>query len=307
MPDAMPLEQAVREYQSKTVRAVRLAKAGEPQRAVNLLTPLAESFLAHAPTERESGPKTFQTALETQLYMFLCQKDAPPPDCGGAHVNALFQVLGSAYLDLRDPVRAAESLSHALDYNPMSAPAIFEFTECFKAARAWDAHGLWCRNAFAMACDGNQLARAYRNMGYNLIERGELADAHALYRLSLRYAPSETAEYELAYIADKSPGKPRVPDEARMRAACKAHDVPFGPSSAVRGLLRGTCITFIRAGRPDLALPYLDQLKTLHPGQPLADVLARTADGSAERDLPPEDRAEMRRIMAELDRYRKEH
>lgn len=101
----------------------------------------------------------------------------------------------------RNEFQAAEKyLKIALNYNPVSCSFLFELIDLYKRMFDWENMDRYLKLAFKYAYAPDLLARAYRDLGFYHIEKGNLDVAVALYIHSLKFDNHDAAHQELAYL-----------------------------------------------------------------------------------------------------------
>lgn len=273
----MTLDQAIRKAPGTTRAAVQYKLNKQYQKALDVLLPIADTIYAELPPGPDSA-LCFLTDAELGLYLHLY---------GNEHVDktmllpvhTIFYLMGSVYLDLRDPVKASYALSTSIDYDPVSVQAFFEYSECFKLTFDWEHYEAVSRNAFAITMEPAYLARAYRNMAYVLSETGRYADAAVMAHLAACYdrhatgSDSPRTQEELEFIQQRTGRTFPKPSAKQAAAACRRANVPFGPAPQVWSYLKDEIQKHVSAGEPEKAKPFTSLLTNLFPGQRLDNIL----------------------------------
>jgi tetratricopeptide (TPR) repeat protein len=113
-------------------------------------------------------------------------------------------VLGFCAVERQDWTAAARALRESVRLDPLSPGTRLELAHVLVQGRKLDEADSQIDGVLATTDDRCQLARAWRQRGYILVERGRLEDAYAAYQRSLGYEPgSQLAVREMVFIAQE--------------------------------------------------------------------------------------------------------
>lgn len=231
-------EEESERYENVIQRAESLLRNGQALKAAAVLEPL----LSEASEKYEDNDRVlyrdFNDLVETVLYLKLFNPSksiVTPP----VNRSELYRVYGYAMVDLERFEDAKISLEMAVRLNPVGPRAIFEYTDLLKRTGNFQAMRLWTRQCLRFAYLPSQIAQAYRNFGYEFIERKEFRKAAALYYVSLCYEQNQQATSELFYIMQMTRKKPEEPTPEEVKTIFKEENIQYGPGApAVSALLR---------------------------------------------------------------------
>jgi tetratricopeptide (TPR) repeat protein len=113
-------------------------------------------------------------------------------------------VLGFCAVERQDWTAAARALRESVRLDPLSPGTRLELAHVLVQGRQLDEADRQIDGVLATTTDRCQLARAHRQRGYILVERGRLEEAYDAYQKSLGYEPtSQLAVREMVFIAQE--------------------------------------------------------------------------------------------------------
>lgn len=196
--------------QAETVQQAQLLiHQGRPADAILLLdSVIAQQALSHANDKRRLYCARSQT--ETLLYLTdAAQAKEEAVILAPTWSDALY-MKAYALIDLGRREEAKPLLESAIRLSPYNALYLGELGEDYKSRKEWDAAMSTFQQAETASefspDDGKDLerSRAWRGIGYVLIEQGSLDEAEALFRKCLALNPNDDmAKNELKYIAQQ--------------------------------------------------------------------------------------------------------
>jgi tetratricopeptide (TPR) repeat protein len=199
--------------QKLLVEGANLAKMHKPQEAIS---GYFDKVLAYYESKyADPKIKYYAARFPTESLLYLTE---------AANKNEAARVVSFAWAeayyakayaleDLGKLAEAKASLAHALALSPDNSGFLAELATIYESEKNWpDAQA-----EFRLAEDAAQispplsknfdLARAWRGIGYVLVEEGKLDDAAAFYRKCLDLDPNDArARAELAYVEKKKSG-----------------------------------------------------------------------------------------------------
>jgi tetratricopeptide (TPR) repeat protein len=196
--------------QAETIeQALQLIHQRRPADAISLLDGvIAQQALSHANDKRRLY------CARSQIEAFLYLADAAQAKEEAAVLaptwaDALY-FKAYALIDLGRREEAKPLLESAIRLSPYNALYLGELGEYYKSRKEWDA----AMAAFLQAETASEFSpddvkdlersRAWRGIGYVLIEQGSLDEAETFFRKCLALNPNDdTAKNELSYIAEQ--------------------------------------------------------------------------------------------------------
>lgn len=191
-------------------------------------------FLDDNLTEYRHFANDFEAALYVHLYPSTKHLRKLPQDRA-----TLYSLYGAVLIDLKDLHGAEAAFGEALLVNPVSTYALFELGEVMKlSGRRQELRALTLR-ALEVAYTGQDLGRAYRNLGYLAVEDDSYELAVACYSMSLGLDPerAQAAQSELFYIQQVAGETLALPDPATAKATLARNGIQAGPSQLVKQLM----------------------------------------------------------------------
>lgn len=179
--------------------------AGQPAKAIKSVEPV----IAHFDAMQASNPHACAQTSDQAAALALLEngKSGRKVTIVGIDYCSGYFIKGFALIDINRPDEAFPWLQLAHDRAPLHAHFTNELAEWHKARRQWQrAYDLF-REASNSADEADEQsrnsykARALRGMGFTRIETGDLNEAEALFKASLKLEPgSNAAISELEYI-----------------------------------------------------------------------------------------------------------
>lgn len=148
----------------------------------------------------------------------------------------LYYIYGFLLIEFDRLDEAKNALINSLKLNPVSPRVNFEFGEIYKKENNMDKFYEFTNNALQFTYSSQDLARAYRNLGFYYIEKNNLELATALFKYSLIYDANMTAYSELEYI--KSLGYSEELDIDFSIKIIKQHNIQIGPNPLIFTILQ---------------------------------------------------------------------
>lgn len=255
-------EEESERYENIIQRAESLLRNGQALKAAAVLEPL----LSEASGKYEDNDRVlyrdFNDLIETVLYLTIYNPSKSivmPP----VNRSELYRVYGYAMVDLKRFEDAKISLEMAVRLNPVGPRAIFEYTDLLKRTRNFQAMRFWTRQCLRFAYLPSQIAQAYRNFGYEFIERKEFRKAVALYYVSLCYEQNQQATSELFYIMQMTEKKPEEPTPEEVKTIFKEENIQYGPGAPAVSALLQVAEHFEKDGVMERARKYYGMLYDL--------------------------------------------
>lgn len=207
-------------------------------KALDLMENLVEKTEKNPLYQDDSITKYFSFEAPFEFFMYVQKYKA------GKEIKwieypyaAIYLQYGSLLVDLQRYEEANQALEKALRWNPMSAKIMFEYAETFKILGHMDKYIEVSRRAFSVAYSKNDVARAYRNMGYYFIEEEKYQAAIGCYLLSLQYdKESKNAQSELYYIHQKTEGTVKQPTIEDLVKIAEIEGIPMEVDRDVLGI-----------------------------------------------------------------------
>ena len=178
----------------------------------------------------------FWEPMEEILYNYIYKPEKEIRPAPTSQYARMYLLYGTILVEFGRYDEAREILAKARKWNPTNSSIAFEYIETFKIqGRLQEAFDLTIES-FKYMFKPLDLARAYRNLGYILIEMESYKEAYACYLLSMSYEPNQakTAQ-EILYIQDKA-GKIDTPTNEEMELMSKNIGFPVGPDHDVLGI-----------------------------------------------------------------------
>ena len=206
-------------------------------KAISLIEPLIKKIEEAGlfKDDAVSEYHTFDSYFEELLYKF---HNEPKKEVRRAQMPfaSVYVQYGSLLIDVERWEDARKALKEALHWNPASAEILFEYSETFKHTGELDEYFKLAVEAFKYCYTPENLARAYRNLGWYFIEKELYEDALAAYFLSVQYADDPHVQSELYYISQKTGKEFEQPDLESVKACTEKYGFPLGPDHDVLGM-----------------------------------------------------------------------
>lgn len=231
-------QQAIEEMEGKVEQANFLQYQKKYQEALEMLEPVVKdvdetSFLKD---DSVSEYHTFREPLQFLLYDFLYGNEKKTRCCALPYDKVYFSY-GSLLIDCHRVQEAQQALKKAVQWNPLSEEIYFEYVETYKMLGDLETFHRETMKAFSWLYTPEGMARAYRNIGYYFVEKGEYRTAADCYFLSMHYEKSKQAQSELFYIFKTAGVKFEAPDCTRLKECARKNHLPLGYNQEVIAIL----------------------------------------------------------------------
>lgn len=195
----------------KLSEAYSLIAQKKPADAIELLNPLivVQEAEQAADTRRHYCARS---AAETMAYMLMAATDKVSAVANGEECSLSLYLKAFALIDLKKGDEAKVFLDRAITLSPLNSQFLGELGEWYKARRQWpEAIEAFKRAESAAGFSPAEMkvghqTRAWRGLGFVLIEQGKLDQAETMFRKCLTVNPSDRiAQGELDYIKSLRP------------------------------------------------------------------------------------------------------
>ncbi|MCA1916883.1 hypothetical protein [Methanospirillum hungatei] len=151
-----------------------------------------------------------------------------------------------------------------LEMSPVNDSILFSCADLCREERNLDEFRNITLRCLEYAWKPDDLARAYRNMGYYLTEAGDYVGAVTCYLMSTTWEDTPETARELAYIKEKSGNEPDVSYIlSHGRKILDERNIPFGPNPKIIDLMVSYAEECKQDGDFFEARKYLSRAKTL--------------------------------------------
>lgn len=128
---------------------------------------------------------------------------------------------------------AETALKTAHRWNPVSSQVMFELAEVYKSTQRYEEYLYWTKKALKYAATPDEIARAYRNLGFYYTDMEKYSISAAMYYFSMAFEKSKTAYSELFYISNKTGSVPEQPDAETVRKIFEDEDIQYGANDDI--------------------------------------------------------------------------
>lgn len=223
------------------------------------LKPMAEDLLS-APLMKEDSQSQYYDFSEPFQVLLFDYLYHPDKEIRGAFLpyTRIFTLYGCLLVDLGKLSEARSMLENALKWNPIDAKAHFELIETYKMEGDFETFFERTLKTFPFLYRRDELARAYRNLGFYFSEKKQFEDALCCLTLSLLFdEKSPMAANEIDYIAAVTNKQPQVPSAQEISRCADRYHFPFGADEDVVYLAETAGEACYKSGDLGLALNYL--------------------------------------------------
>lgn len=207
---AAPAAEIAANDSGEVSRAVHMILNGQPKQAMPILDAVIAANQARHP---DPAVQVYCARSPAETLVYMTESAAVGRSAVAVEdtwCDAIF-FKGYALIDLGQPAEARKWLERAVAMAPHNAHYKGELAETYKAAKDWDkAYALFretADDAQTYSPDDIKkfdLGRAWRGMGFVLIEQGKLDEAQAIFEKCLTLDPNdEKAKGELRYIEEQ--------------------------------------------------------------------------------------------------------
>ena len=171
----------------------------------------------------------------------------------------IFLALAYILIEKSELDEAMDMLDRGLRFNPMHTNLLFEKAEIFKLRKDWKGFKEIVDLCLEYSYSASDVARAYRDYGYMLIEREEFDAAICCYLISMNFEPTETAQSQLFYIFQLLENEPNFEDAfEHLQELLESVDVPPHPNPEMAMTAAALSDHFEQEGDLEQALFCLD-------------------------------------------------
>lgn len=198
-----------------------------------------------------------------------------------SYAPKFYHALAYVLIEKEDLLGALRGLMDGLAINPLDTLLLFEMSEIFKMRRDWDAFQKITRSCFQYAHTRTDLARAYRNWGYMLIEEKDWEGAVSCYLMSLEYHPKEeNALNQLLYISGETGMViDTIQNEKGMVAALESRGIQVGPCEELIQLASYAAGRHLERNETKWALYFLHVVYEMTGSEKVADMMRQLQTG----------------------------
>jgi tetratricopeptide (TPR) repeat protein len=186
----------------------RLVSSGKPQEAIIYFDKVAAAYEAK---HRDSKAKIYcaRTATESFKYLLLGASTKTETVVYSADWAYAYFMKGFALIDMGQTAEAKRQFEKALALSPDNSQFLSELGNVYQMEKDWPMALQTFRAAEAAAslsppeAKNRELARAWRGIGYVLVEQNKLDEAEKIYRQCLDLDQNDVkAQGELRYVLD---------------------------------------------------------------------------------------------------------
>lgn len=191
------------------VTGTGLVKAKRQSEAIFLYYDRVASVYEAKYKDRNTEYYAARSLIELMAYMTKAAVSGKTAMGVSMNWSSAYFLKAYALIDLSRPAEAKAPLDRALALSPDNAHFLAELGYFHQLRKDWPAAMATFKKAESAAATSSpeevrniDLARAWRGMGYVLVETGRIAEAEALYRKCLELDQNDAgAKHELQYIA----------------------------------------------------------------------------------------------------------
>lgn len=236
-------------------RAQAHAERGETDMALAIMAALAKEVdeVSEA-TIRELGDgRYFSFASLVQILLYVDRQETPENVTDiGFPAATVYHYYGVLLVEADRLTEALAMLEKALRWNPMNFATLMEHAEVHKMMGDLDTLREETMQALDLAMTPEELARAYRNLAFDLAEREVWADALGMLVLSLRYAPEHPMTLsEIQYVLGMADDPDLAPTEPKILH--QKYQVPLLPKPETLLPIKAQAMAAAEVGQEDLA------------------------------------------------------
>lgn len=213
----------------------QLKQNGDCKKAEQLLSSVVKSIFGMFKSDGECVYMSFENPLEHFIYLILNkpEKTIRMPSYNYAEIYYFY---GYCLIENKKFNEAEIALKSSLEWNPVSTRTMFELAEIYKMNKDFASYLHWTKETLKYAYGSDEIARCYRNLGYYYSDIEEYSLASSLYYFSQYFKPTDIANSELFYIAQKTGTMPKEVSSTELKKVFADNDIPFGANDDILGI-----------------------------------------------------------------------
>lgn len=232
----MPIAEALDLYISKTIKDANImiseGRLSEAETVLKSILPRDD----HTRGNEASDCFWFNELMEEMIYR--CKYNPDKETLRDPYGNSkIYFTYACILYENKKYDDALKILEYGLKFNPVNVELLVEESEIFKLRKDWATYRRITDMFLEYSYKSNDVARAFRNYGFMLIEQADYDAAICCYLLSLYYDNNEIATSELHHISNIT----RKPIDQQyyfnnMNKILKDRGFDIGPSSEIVNL-----------------------------------------------------------------------
>lgn len=220
-------EQMVRAVLEATVIFLQNKNLQHAENLMQYLLPFAEKKLED---NEEISFLSFRDFIEYAYYMTYLTPESELSVHPYTGTEILF-IQGKICLERGDNKTALRIFDFLSRISPVNDSILFELAEIHRGMGNLETFREMTNQCFQFAWKPDELAHAYRNMGYFLTESGDYEGAITCYLMSTTWEDTSDVKREITYITEKSGITPDMQYYITYgQDILKKRNVPFGPN-----------------------------------------------------------------------------
>lgn len=241
-------------------RAAVILSANDKEKidiAYNLVTNVVEQIKDEFKAGDTFKYYSFDDYMQFALY---CNIFQPTKEVRRANYkyDDIYKMLGYILIEKGEYDEAIEVLRKGMSFNPVSVRIMFELGEAYKLQKDWDKFYSVSKRALEFAMSKEDIARAYRNIGFYFTEKEMYNEAIALFLLSGEFVKSDVAVNELQYIASKSGLNVSEFEMDKLNEVLEDNEMQLGVNPFILQLAYDIGQQALKDGKKDIAKYYFE-------------------------------------------------
>ena len=183
----------------------------------------------------KSVPVCFNHMLERYLYEYWNNCTEDEYNVNTEPYNAAYIAMGNIYHASGDQKDAVKSYEHAAYVSPADLDARFSLAMELRSLGKWEDMKKCVSEAYDYIFTKADIAQYYRYMGVYQLENYHPDKALALYRYSILFSRSQTADAEIGFLKDAGTDMTEM-DTEKLRKIVSGENIPLQPDPATIGI-----------------------------------------------------------------------
>ena len=198
----------------------------------------------------------FSDPFEESLYRRIYKPTAEITDIG-MHLPWAYRIRGLVLKKQGDLEKVRETLKKALHYKPIDFTLNADYIDTFREESDFDAYFKMTVDLFKIAYLPEQMARAYRNLGFYFWVKELYDEANVCFWLSLRYDATEEAQSALFELEHENGVAFEEPSDERIAEIAARYEFPIEPDADILDLANRSARFFLERRQYEETLYFL--------------------------------------------------